>query len=98
MCSPIRLRIIHRSNAMVRWPSRSSAANPRRCEGAPAPARHRGGGDGNRIRFHASGPQALQVEVDGSNLLYVYALTPARPTPQGPGVRVFRSGAVHEAG
>ncbi len=44
------------------------------------------------------GPQALQVEVDGSNLLYVYALTPARPTPQGPGVRVFRSGAVHEAG
>ncbi len=53
---------------------------------------------GNRIRFLAPGPQALQVEVDGTHLLYVYALAPAAPTPQGPDVRIFRSGAVHEAG
>ncbi len=53
---------------------------------------------GNRIRFVAPGPQALQVEVDGTHLLYVYALPPAKPAPQGPDVRVFRSGSVHEAG
>ncbi len=54
--------------------------------------------EGNRITFLAPGPQALQVEVDGCHLLYVYALAPARTTPQGPNVRVFRSGVVHEAG
>lgn len=53
---------------------------------------------GNRIRFRAPGPQPLQVDVDGTHLLYVYALTPAAPAPQHPNVRVFRSGEVHEAG
>jgi len=54
--------------------------------------------EGNRIHFLAPGPQSLQIEVDGTHLLYVYALAPAAPIPQGPDVRVFRSGEVHEAG
>lgn len=53
---------------------------------------------GHRLSFLLPGPGHLQVEVEGRPLLYVYALPPAAPVPEGPGVRRFQAGQVHETG
>jgi hypothetical protein len=53
---------------------------------------------GGCVTFDVTGPQNLQVEIEGRPLLYVYALPPAAPAPTGPKVRRFEGGKVHEAG
>jgi len=53
---------------------------------------------GNRVTFTVRGPQNLQVEIAGKPLLYIYAMPPAETVPEGPKVRRFEGGKIHEAG
>jgi hypothetical protein len=49
-------------------------------------------------RFTLPGPGYYQLEIPGRPLVYLYALAPATPAPEGPQVRCFAGGRVHDAG
>jgi hypothetical protein len=51
-----------------------------------------------KTRFTLPGPGYYQLEIPGRPVLYLYALAPAAPAPEGPQVRRFAAGQVHEAG
>lgn len=53
---------------------------------------------GGRLCFTLPGPQPLLIEFPGQPLLFLYALPPAPPAPEGDKVRRFAGGQVHEAG
>lgn len=50
------------------------------------------------FRFTLPGPGYYQLDVPGRPPLYLYALAPAAPAPEGPQVRRFDAGKVYEAG
>lgn len=53
---------------------------------------------GGCARFTIPAPQYLAVEIPGHPLLFLYVHAPALPAPEGPHVRRFEAGKVHEAG
>ncbi len=53
--------------------------------------------DGN-VRFMLPGPGYYQLDIPGRPVLYLYALALAAPAPEGPQVRCFVTGQVHEVG
>jgi hypothetical protein len=54
--------------------------------------------EANTLSFTVNSPQYLQIEIAGLPLLYIYAMEPATPAPEGPHVRRFEGGKIHEVG
>ena len=51
-----------------------------------------------RVSFSLTGPQYLQIEIEGVPLLYIYAMPFAKAAPEGPHVRRFEGGKIHDVG